>query len=271
MMRMANNLRVSRLSLSMICLMMVLGCAQPWHRKTFAPIDDALVIDQLVIHSDARPPPSHRLLQDLVRQRDDLAQTLALPTSDEQIHIFLFESPEEFDAFVSRTFPDFPNRRALFVETDTQLAVYAQWGDRVAEDLRHEVAHGYLHAVVPQIPLWIDEGLAEFFEVPRGQGGLNKPHVAELISRMADNNWRPDLRRLEQMTDINQMSQIEYAEAWAWVHFMLQTDPRRRELLQAYMQRLHTDGAVEPLSLTLRRLHSQPEQLLVEYIRGLDH
>ena len=54
------------------------------------------------------------------------------------------------------------HRRAFFVETDTQLSVYAQWGDRVAEDLRHEVTHGYLHAVVPNVPLWIDEGLAEF-------------------------------------------------------------------------------------------------------------
>ncbi len=45
--------------------------------------------------------------------------------------------------------PSFPARRAFFVETDTRLAVYAYWGDRIAEDLRHEVAHGYLHACVP--------------------------------------------------------------------------------------------------------------------------
>ncbi len=268
-MRIVNHLRVSRLTLSIICLMTILGCSQPWHRKTFVPMDDGLVLEQLVIHSDARPPPGHRLLQDLVRQRDDLAQTLALPTTDEPIHIFLFDSSEKYKEFVSRTFPDFPNRRALFVETDTQLAVYAQWGDRVAEDLRHEVAHGYLHAVVPRIPLWIDEGLAEFFEVPRGLNGLNKPHVAELTARMTDGDWQPDLRRLEQFTDINQMSRIEYAEAWAWVHFLLQTDPRRRQLLQEYLHRLYTDGAAEPLSLTLRQLHSQAEQLLVEHIRVL--
>ena len=77
-------------------------------------------------------------------------------------------------SFFRDRYPDFPKRRAFFVETDTQLAVYAQWGDRVAEDLRHEVAHGYLHAIVPSIPLWLDEGLAEYFEVPRGQNGLNR-------------------------------------------------------------------------------------------------
>lgn len=258
-----------RFAVLFIWAMTISGCAQPWHRKTFVPIDEGLVIDQLVIHSDARPPPSHRLLQDLVRQRDDLAQTLALPTSDEPIHVFLFDSPQKYRDFVGQAFPGFPNRRALFVETDTQLAVYAQWGDRVAEDLRHEVAHGYLHAVVPQIPLWLDEGLAEYFEVPRGNNGLNEPHVADLAEKLSEGDWQPDLRRLEQLTDINQMSQLEYAEAWAWMHFMLQTDPRRRQLLHDYMNRLHTDGTGEPLSLTLRRLHGQPELLLVEHIRVL--
>jgi hypothetical protein len=68
--------------------------------------------------------------------------------------------------------PNLPRRRAFFVETDTRLSVYAYWGDRVAEDLRHEVVHGYLHAVVPHLPLWLDEGLAEYFEVPRGLSGL---------------------------------------------------------------------------------------------------
>ena len=43
--------------------------------------------------------------------------------------------------------------RAFFVESDTRLNIYAYWGDRVAEDLRHEVTHGYLHAMVPHSAL----------------------------------------------------------------------------------------------------------------------
>lgn len=262
-------LHIGQFAASLLILVTIVGCALPWHQKTFTPIEEGLEIDQLVIHSDSRPPPSHRLLQDLVRQREDVAETLALPTSEEPIHVFLFDTPVKYKEFVGRKFPNYPNRRALFVETDTQLAVYAQWGDRVAEDLRHEVAHGYMHAVVPQIPLWIDEGLAEYFEVPRGNYGLNEPHVAELNAKLAAGEWQPDLQRLEQLTDLNQMSQVEYAEAWAWVHFMLQTDPRRRQLLHEYLNRLHDNGTVEPLSLTLRRLHGQPEELLVEHVRLL--
>ena len=45
--------------------------------------------------------------------------------------------------------PGFPERRAIFVETDVELSVYAHWGEAIAEDLRHEVAHG---CGVPPVP-----------------------------------------------------------------------------------------------------------------------
>src|SRR6185295_16292773 len=102
--------------------------------------------------------------------------------SDEPIHVYLFESGPVFTEFMHAHYPSFPQRRAFFVETDTRLTVYAQWGDRVAEDLRHEVSHGYLQSIIRNLPLWLDEGLAEYFEVPRGTQGFNRPHVDELLS-----------------------------------------------------------------------------------------
>ncbi len=130
------------------------------------PTRGDVVRDQLMIHSDFQLPRRHRLVDELVAQRGDVVERLRLPVSDEPIHIYLFDSAKRFDAFMENSFPDFPDRRAFFVETDTQLNIYAYWGDRVAEDLRHEVAHGYLHTMVPHLPLWVDEGLAEYFEVP---------------------------------------------------------------------------------------------------------
>ena len=108
--------------------------------------------------------------------------------------MYLFPTAERFESFMHVRYPDLPLRRAFFVESDTRLMVYAYWGDRVAEDLRHEVAHGYLHGVVPRLPLWLDEGLAEYFEVPPGMAGLNRPHV-ELLADAATHDWRPNLPR----------------------------------------------------------------------------
>ena len=100
---------------------------------------------------------------------------------------------------MTQQFPQFPERRAFFVESDTRLAIYAYWGDRVAEDLRHEVTHGYLHTMVPHLPLWMDEGLAEYFEVPRGQRGFNRPHLDLLLVAMQQQQWAPNMAKLAEL------------------------------------------------------------------------
>src|SRR6478609_512831 len=134
-------------------------------------------VGQLVFHSDFAIPADHRLLRELVAEREYVNQTLGLAGSNEPIDVYLFRDAERYQEFLKRNFPNVPSRRAFFLETDTHLAVYAHWNDRVAEDLRHEIAHGYMHSSLPSIPLWLDEGLAEYFEVPRTQNGLNRPHV----------------------------------------------------------------------------------------------
>lgn len=254
-------------ALSVTALTLV-GCAR-WRNEpvTTMPAQNAIVRDQLVIYSDSPLASQHRMVEELCLQRTELLTRLNLPASNEPIHVYLFDTGERFTTFMRLHYPDFPSRRAFFVETDTLLSVYAHWGDRVAEDLRHEVAHGYLHSVVPNLPLWLDEGLAEYFEVPRGQHGLNLPHVADLSAKMST-GWRPDLRRLETLTAVGDMRQVDYAESWLWVHWMLD-HPQRQELLRTHLQRLRRDGASEPLSLQMRRLMPHPEGELVQYLQKL--
>jgi hypothetical protein len=223
---------------------------------------------QLVLHTDFELSPDHRLLREVKAERGDICRVLDMPPSDEPIHVHLFEQEETYRQFVARHFPDVPQRRAFFLETDTRLAVFAIWSDRVSDDLRHELAHGYLHASVPNLPLWLDEGLAEFFEVPRGQQGLNVPHV-ELLASMIENDWRPDMSQLERLKTAGEMQQHHYAESWAWVHFLLQTEPERRELLCSYLETLRTDGSAPPLSEKVQGLVEGPEAALTEYLLAL--
>jgi hypothetical protein len=234
------------------------------------PATHSLVREQLVLYSDFDLPQHHRLLDELVAQRGDLTKTLNLPTSDEPIHVYLFNTPSNYQAYIRKHYPDFPERRAFFVESDTRLAVYAQWGERIAEDLRHEVAHGYLHAVVPNLPLWLDEGLAEYFEVPRGRDGLNDPHVKLLVQRREASQWSPDMLRLEQLASAADMTQLDYAESWAWVHWLLETTPERRELLQNHLARLRTTGSSVPLSDELKKAEPEAANLLIAHLKELE-
>ena len=263
---------IPRLALVLLTTMLLAapsGCAT-WRAAPRLPDRNSLVLDQLVITSDAPLPAQHRLLEELRLQRSQLSTKLGLPLSDEPIHVYLFSSSEKLAAFMRVQFPDVPERRAFFVETDTRLSVYAYWGDRVAEDLRHEVAHGYLHAVVPRLPLWLDEGLAEYFEVPRGMDGVNRPHVERLLAEMAQ-GWRPNLQRLESLESTGELKLTHYAESWAWVSLLLDSNPQRRAMLQAYLQSLRQPQGVAPLSEQVRVQIPSAEQQLLDYLGALHH
>ena len=231
--------------------------------------ENKMTAGQLEFRSDFPLAKDHRLVRELTAEREDVHHTLGLPYTNEPIHVHLFSDATRYGEFLQQHFPSVPSRRAFFLRTDTKLEVYAHWSDRVAEDLRHEVAHGYLHAAGLALPLWLDEGLAEYFEVPRGHGGLNRPHL-QLLSDMTElDGWRPDLAKLEALTDAAQMDQRHYAESWAWVYFLLESEPQRRELLLSYLTDLHEQGATPPLSRRLAREHFEPETTLTEYLAGL--
>ena len=238
-------------------------------KQAALPTKHRMEVDQLIFQSDFELSADDPLVRELRAERGEICRTLGLPCSDEPIEVYLFRDAEVYGKFLSRHFPQVPTRRAFFLETDKSLAVYAHFSDRVAEDLRHEVAHGYLHAVVPAVPLWLDEGLAEYFEVPRGHGGLNRPHV-QLLSDMQNlDGWRPNLKKLEQLSAAAQMKQPDYAESWAWVYFLLHSSPETREQLTAYLTDVRSSDKVEPLSMRLASLQNQPESALSEFLASL--
>ncbi len=241
------------------------------------PVADAafrapVAAGQLIIHADFHLPPGHRMVSELTSERQLICDALRVPAGDEPIHVYLFADEATYRAHVAARYPSFPERRAIFVETDVTLSVYAHWSDRVAEDLRHEVSHGYLHSAVPNLPLWLDEGLAEYFEVARGRRGVNRPHVDQLLAQLAAGTWRPDLPRLEALADAATMTQRDYAEAWLWVHFLLASPHGSPAVLTDYLAALRRGEPAAPLHATLSgRLPTAADidQSVVEHLRSL--
>jgi hypothetical protein len=253
-----------------LVLLVVAGChALPLSPPSPLPDAYQMRVGQLNVHSDFKLPDDNRMLLELTSEREYIYDTVGVTGGHEVIDVDLFRDGERYAEFLAKHFPSVPSRRAFFLETDARLAVYAHWSDRMAEDLRHEVAHGYLHAVVPDIPLWLDEGLAEFFEVPQNQNGLNQPHLALLNDMMVHNGWQPDLTRLEKLRDAAQMDQRDYAESWAWVYAMLHSDPEQREVLTSYLAEVHSHKAAKPLSQRLAGTSPPPEQTLAKYLASL--
>jgi Protein of unknown function (DUF1570) len=196
-------------------------------------------LDQLTVRSDIEIDRDDPLLRELVNLRKEVRSTLHLPEASRPVTVYLFRDESRYMQYMRDRHPTLPARRAFFIGTPKELMVYAYWGDKTLEDLRHEYTHGVLHASLKTVPLWLDEGLAEYFEVaPEQPVGLNQDH-AESLSLAIQNGWRPDLKRLEQIDDVSQMQRADYQEAWAWVHYLLQGTPDGPLVLTGYLQSLN--------------------------------
>ena len=174
---------------------------------------------------------------------EQVRRELYLPPSDRGVLVYLFEDRDRYDRYTLSRYPDVPRRRAFFVAQPKlgggeDLIAFTYWGDHIRQDLRHELTHAILHGVLKDVPLWLDEGLAEYFEVEPGTDGVNPQHL-ESFRQIGPRNFEPDLARLEQLNQLQQMTPPEYREAWAWVHFMLHGSRRSNRLI------LYLKGALQ--------------------------
>ena len=241
-------------SLPALCL----SCAANRPVKVSLPARNSIRSDQLLIVSDIKLPKDHPLIEDLKLLRRQVSETLELPLGSKPVTVYLFSNQVEYDQYLHARFPGYPSRRAYFIQTPgRELAVYTWWGERIQEDLRHEFTHGLLHASLEGVPLWLDEGLAEYFEVGGTRPGSLKLEHAQLLATAVQNGWRPDLDRLEALEKVEQMHAPEYREAWAWVHYMLHSSPDTRQVLLNYIHDLR--ATPNPGSLHERLLVDTPD------------
>ena len=238
------------------CLLLaVTGCRTPL-QKTFTverPVRHSTQGDGFVIQSNFPIGRDAPIVKELNGLRMEINEALALPEQRDPVTVYLFANEESYRRYMQTTWPNLPPRRAYFVGTSRELAVYSFQSPRVEEDLRHEFTHGLLHASLDSVPLWLDEGLAEYFEV-RGpdSGGPHQEHLSQLQDARAE-GWNPSLYQLEQLSDFQKMTQRDYAEAWGWVHFMLQNDPPARQVLLEYIAELKTKSIPAPFMPRLEK------------------
>lgn len=218
----------------------VLGCASWRHVPVAgreAPEKFVVRASQYAFTTNFEVAKDDALVADLLGLRDAVVETLALPLASKVIRVAIFESQAEYAAFLAANYPDLPKRRAFFIQHGDDLVVLTRMGDDLKEDLRHEAVHALLHSVQPTMPLWLDEGLAEYFEVgPKRESG--KPSHIAALKAAAHRGWRPDVDRLERLHSVGQMSAADYRESWLWVHFMLHHSSATKKLLVDHLAAL---------------------------------
>lgn len=217
-------------------------------------------------HADFALVEERNLLAEMASLQEDLASKLGAKDAREPVHLFLFQSKDSYQGYMKQYFPRVPYRRALFVKARGPGMVFAYKGVDFEVDVRHESTHALLHAWLPGVPLWLDEGLAEYFEAPRDKRLKENPHHATSQALVRFGRL-PRLEELEQVNDLDSMGRDEYRDAWAWVHFMLHGPPEANEELLRYLTDLEGGGEVGPLSERLRRRMPDLNRRMAEHFR----
>lgn len=237
----------------------------------------ALRIAPYVFLSDFKITQDQPLFQELAVLRDQVYRELLLPPGTATVQVYLFEDRERYERYMKDRYPDLPSRRAFFVAQPRSiggaedLLVYTYWGKRIRQDLRHELTHALLHSVIRDVPLWLDEGLAEYFELPPEQRGTNDAHVETLHRGLTSGSTKLNLARLESLKQVDEMSPAEYREAWAWVHLMLHAArPEARTVLLSYLQQLRGSRPPGPLGPKLEKVFDDPEKALAAHVAAIE-
>ena len=252
---------------------------QPQAFATLRPDRHTTRVGQYVFHTDFPLDTTDPLFRELEDLPEQIEAELRVACGGSLIRVYLFDDEERYHACLRAKDPKLPPRSAYFFAEPpkgygmpTDLHVYTWTGPRVKTDLRHELTHALLHGVLKGVPLWLDEGLAGFFEQPPANDGVNPQHLDALRNgeTLRGGPFRGDLARLERLSTVNQMGRPEYQEAWAWVHFMLRGDAKARATLLEYLQALRTTATPGPFLPRLEATVGDPAVGLQAYISKLD-
>lgn len=255
---------------AVVSLAIVSGCRTLGNEEIVRPAKHSLRADDLLVLSNVRLKKSHPIIQDLLKLRQDVMHTLNLNEQNREVVVYIFDGEEEFRRYFAGVYPDLPHRRAYFIGSRSELAVYTYWGSNIQEDLRHEYTHGILHSALTHVPLWLDEGLAEYFEVNGPQNGRIHAQHSHRLKEALSQQWKPDLKRLEKIREFAQMNHQDYRESWAWVHFLLHHSDDSREILLSYLEELKSKTSISPISQRVAQTLPVYEERFLSHVTTLN-
>lgn len=206
----------------------------------------SIVLGSVICQADFSFEECEDFQTDLIELQEDLTDYLSVPVPREKVILCLFASWDSYRHFLGKKFPKAPkDRPALYVKDNGPGVLMVIHDDKMLLNIRHEMTHAILNAALKNVPIWIDEGLAKYFETPRGKRGFDNPFLNTV--RRETTFWfqkAPSLPRLENLYLISEMGVREYRESWAWVHFMIHYSEKTQKILAYYLQTLRPENQI---------------------------
>jgi hypothetical protein len=229
---------------------------------------DTRQVGPFTFHATFPLAPYERLFAELPELQRELTRTLGIAPAKKPIYVYLFSDEAQYRAYIDRHFPKVPFRPALYILEGGSPGVYTYRKADLEIDVRHECTHALLHSSLPVVPLWLDEGLAKYFEVPAHERAFDHPYFDDL-------KWKWSLRlgmvrsieSLEKRDDLMEMDATDYRFSWAWVHFMLHGPEEGHRALVKYCA---CYGQYEPpgkLSTRLAEAVPNPSEQMIQHFK----
>lgn len=209
-----------------------------------------------------------RFFDELPELQRELTRTLGVPPASSPILVYLFSDEAQYRAYIDKHFPRVPFRPALYILEGGSPGVYTFRKPDLENDVRHECTHALLHSSLPVVPLWLDEGLAKYFEVPANQRAFDHPYFD-------DPKWKWSLRlgmvrsieSLEARNELTEMDAADYRFSWAWVHFMLHGPEEAHRSLVKYLASYQHYQPPGKLSTRLAEAVPNPPEQLIQHFK----
>jgi len=192
------------------------------------------------------------------------------------LDVYVFKDRASFISFGrAHGLPGLTKSQGLFVP-ELNLMVCFGRGDDLVQVLAHEGTHQFITLVTKPTnrpPLWFHEGLASYFETvkwDRGKlivGEVNRRYLAVLSQA----RQRGALIPLEQLLQAQSVTPLYYAEAWSFVHFLLNgLGGRNADVLNRYFVLIQKgEDPVEAFTEAFRAPLDKVQKAWVEYVDGL--
>ncbi len=229
---------------------------------------DARTIGPFEIQSNFPLAKYDALFKELPELQREITRTLGVRPATSPIYVYLFANESDYRTYTQRHFPKVPYRSALFVLENGSPQVYTYDKPDLDIDLRHECTHALLHSSLAAVPLWLDEGIAKYFEVPAGERAFDHPYFD-------DPKWKWSVRlgmvrsieSLEQRDNLSDLDATDYRYAWAWVHFMMHGPEAAHQVLVHNIACCQQSTTPSKLSVELAAAVPNPDEKMIQHFK----
>lgn len=219
----------------------------------------ALAAGEFQIYSNASERETREIATNLLRMREALGKVTRLNVrSPRPTYVFVFRNERSFapyrDAIFGRKNASISGgflsgRLANFIVMDAMATAGV---DRI---IYHELTHYFVRNTTAGLPLWLDEGLAEYystFSVNGDKVSIGRP-VHEHVRWLREQPLLPLARhfavghRSPEYSESTRQGSF-YAQSWALVHYFLAGDGTRRQQLAKFLAELRAGKSNEDAS-----------------------